>query len=84
MTNQEIIKALEWLKGDNVPCASCAYHQHGFSMCWRTAVQDAIDLITRQQAEIERLKEENQKLRLEMSYMSGNNSIGDKHEMGCW
>lgn len=33
--------------------------------------------IAEQKAEIERLK-------LEMSYMKSPNTIGDRHEMGCW
>lgn len=30
------------------------------------------------------LKEEIKKLRLDMSYMTSPNTIGDRHEMGCW
>ena len=58
MTDQEIIKGLECLKGDKVRCSSCAYYSRGFATCWMTAGQDAIDLINRQQAKIERLKRE--------------------------
>lgn len=36
------------------------------------------------QAEIERLKAENAKLKHEMSYMTRPNTIGDTHEMGAW
>ena len=30
------------------------------------------------------MKKENERLRLEMSYMSSPNTIGDCHEMGAW
>ena len=40
--------------------------------------------IVEQKAEIERLEEEKRKLKNEMSYMSSPNTIGDRHEMGCW
>lgn len=35
-------------------------------------------------AEVERLKEEIKDLKREMSYAVYPNTIGDKHEMGCW
>ena len=31
-----------------------------------------------------KLEEEINKLKLEMSYMHNPNTIGDRHEMGCW
>lgn len=40
--------------------------------------------IVEQKAEIERLEAEKRKLKNEMSYMSSPNTIGDRHEMGCW
>lgn len=40
--------------------------------------------IVEQKAEIERLEAEKRKLKTEMSYMSSPNTIGDRHEMGCW
>ena len=36
------------------------------------------------QSENESLKEAIKELRREMSYMSSPNTIGDRHEMGCW
>lgn len=44
----------------------------------------AYDLIKRKDAEIERLKEKVSRLKHEMSYMKSPNTIGDRHEMGCW
>jgi chromosome segregation ATPase len=35
-------------------------------------------------AENKELKAKIDKLKLEMSYMSSPNTIGDRHEMGCW
>lgn len=44
--------------------------------------QDVI--VPRLYEEIEELKKENARLRLEMSYMKNPNAIGDSHEMGSW
>ncbi len=41
-------------------------------------------IINRLQAENDGLKAKIDKLKLEMSYMSSPNTIGDRHEMGCW
>ena len=35
-------------------------------------------------AEVESLKEALKNLKIQMSYMVNPNSIGDRHEMGCW
>ena len=40
--------------------------------------------VRKMKAENKALKEEVKKLRLEMSYMHNPNTIGDRHEMGCW
>lgn len=42
------------------------------------------DEIAELKAEVEGLKAENKKLKRDMSYMSSPNTIGDRHEMGCW
>lgn len=42
------------------------------------------NIINRQKTEIERLQAEIKKLKRDMSYMSNPNTIGDRHEMGCW
>ena len=60
MTDAEIIKALECVSSENdVLCKNCSYNKHHQLKCQRTAATDAIDLINRQKAEIEKLKEEN-------------------------
>lgn len=57
MTDNEIIKALECLGGDSISCQSCAYAPSGYPRCKENCAKDAIDLINRQKAESERLKE---------------------------
>ena len=42
------------------------------------------DEVCKLRAENEMLKEALKDLRREMSYMSSPNTIGDRHEMGCW
>ena len=81
MTDNENIKALECCKKRN--CGDCSYNVYGIS-CSNIIASDALDLINRQKAEIERLQAENKKLKRDMSYMSSHNTIGDRHEMGCW
>lgn len=58
MTDNEIIQALKCLRGDEIPCKDCAYKNDAFA-CRRMAAIDTLDLINRQQAEIERLNAEN-------------------------
>lgn len=53
MTDNEIIKALECCNYNNYKCDNCPYI---YKAC--TVYKDAIDLINRQKAEIERLKSE--------------------------
>lgn len=54
LTDNEIVKALECCKGEDVPCADCPYTDFGQ---WRAYVaKDALDLVNRQGAEIEELK----------------------------
>jgi len=55
MTDNEIIKALECIAGDEIECSKCAYHD--IDRCGVWVPKDAIDLINRQKAEIERLQE---------------------------
>ena len=62
MTDNEIIKALECLCGNEIPCRDCAYKSDAFA-CRRMTAIDAIGLINRQRSEIEGLKIENQSLR---------------------
>ena len=70
MTDNEIIKALKCLCGDEIPCKDCAYKSDTFA-CRRMNAIDALDLIKRQQAEIERL----QKYNTEVAYKHYNDGI---------
>ena len=59
MTDNEIIKALECLTGEMIPCKDCPYSANYTHFdCQRQVAKDALDLINRQQAEIERLSAE--------------------------
>ena len=62
MTDNEIMQALKCLCGDEIPCKDCAYKSDAFA-CRRMTAIDALELIRRQQKEIERLKIEKQSLR---------------------
>lgn len=62
MTNKEIKKALECLKGEQILCVECAYRLIGYPACHRYAVKDIDKYIKYQQAEIERLAEERNKM----------------------
>ena len=55
MTDKEIKKALECCTVDR-NCKGCPLWECDISRCLETACKNAIDLINRQQAEIERLK----------------------------
>lgn len=58
MTDKEIIKALECLCGYALKCRECPYSpRYPFPLCEQQVAKDTIDLITRQQAEIDKLKE---------------------------
>jgi hypothetical protein len=85
MNDNDITKALECCRIGGDKCRfDCPYINAGTKNCVDDLLEDAINLINRQKAEIERLNAENDKLRLEMSYMKNPNSIGDIHEMGAW
>ncbi len=58
MTDNEIIKALECCIKLTTKCSECPYNETG-EMCFDLAKEDAIKLINRQRAEIERLEKEN-------------------------
>ena len=64
MTDNEIIKALDCCANSSgfAYCDRCLYSQHKY--CVRVLMQDVSDLIKRQQAEIERLKEETDKWKI--------------------
>ena len=64
MSEKEIIKALECLCGYALKCRECPYSpRYEFPLCQRQVAKDTLDLLTRQQAEYENLKVENQSLR---------------------
>ena len=58
MTDNEIIKALECCSMDNVKdCDCCPYNEiQTKTYCANELIKDALDLINRQKAEIERLR----------------------------
>ena len=63
MTDNEIIKALECLKGYALKCKDCLYSsKYAFPHCQQKVASDAHALINRQKAEIERLKMDNAQL----------------------
>ena len=59
MTDEQIIKALECCIADITDCENCPYHIVGDGDCVNKTKADAIGLIRRQQAEIDRLKKYN-------------------------
>ena len=56
MTDKEIIKALEYCIADENNCKNCPYMQ--INHCTIVRSKDVLDLINRQKAEIERLRDE--------------------------
>lgn len=61
-TDNDIIKALECCNVET-DCKRCPLYKERSANCIDIACKNALDLITRQQAEIENLKVENQSLR---------------------
>ena len=57
MTDNEIKKALECCQG-NADCANCPYYENNHHQCGDNFNKDVLDLINRQQAEINRLHKE--------------------------
>ena len=59
MTDKEIIKALECLTGESIPCKDCSYSaDYTHFDCQRQVAKDALDLINRQMAEYNNLLEQ--------------------------
>ena len=57
MTDNEITKGMECVIGNDVNCSECAYQKVlPFPSCRRMCAKNALDLINRQKAEIERLQ----------------------------
>lgn len=59
MTDNEIVKALECLGGQDMACKDCAFDVQNYHICTSNVARNARMLILKQQAEIERLKENN-------------------------
>ena len=55
MNDNDIMKALECLGGDEVLCRECVYGPMPYHVCKQMAAKNALDYINRQKAEIERL-----------------------------
>lgn len=54
MTDKEIIKAMECLEGCDLNCRDCPYSQGSFyPICQRRVAKDALNLINRQQEQLE-------------------------------
>lgn len=59
MTDNEIIKAMQCVIGNNISCSECRYQKVlPFPSCRRMCAKNALDLINRQKTEIERLEKE--------------------------
>lgn len=60
-TDEEVMRALECLTGEPKLCRGCPYDgtEH-YPFCREHCAKDALDLINRQRAEIERLKKDNE------------------------
>ena len=59
MTDKEIIKALECLTGESIPCKDCFYSANYTHFdCQRQVAKDALDLINRQMTEYNNLLEQ--------------------------
>lgn len=77
MTDKEIIKALGIHTTEKYNCAGCPYIS--YDDCSDKIVTDALNLINRQQAEIERLKRENKILSInaDNAFQDGLNEAQD-------
>ena len=79
----DVVKALE-IHVNRGDCRDCPYKERPVGSCQKQMYTDLLEIFKYQEAEIERLKAERDKLKHEMSYMRNLNSIGDVHEMGAW
>ena len=83
MTDNEIIKALECCSNDNIDCEECPANGlcDNDDYCFTGAI---LDLINRQQAEIERLKAENQSIKYCYERAkSYNDTLAESCEKNC-
>ena len=71
MTDNEIVKALEYcFDNTNVDCGKCVYNECDGN-CVDGMIKDALDIINRQKAEIERLNKEVDRLSQLVLYHDG-------------
>ena len=82
MTNNEIIKALECCADGTFRCDECCYEHLKFNECTPLILNDALDLINRQKAEIERLEKENETF-AKRFYKTGVKDIAEKVKHYC-
>lgn len=73
MTDNEIIKALECCKNDD--CDNCP---NTFGNCYANLAGYALDLIERQQAEIDRLTTENERVKTKIYKMAIDKALAEK------
>lgn len=59
MTDNDIVKALECLGGQDMACKDCPFDVQNYHICSSNVARNARMLILKQQAEIERLKKNN-------------------------
>lgn len=65
-TEEQIIKAMQCVIGNGVSCSECEYQKVlPFPSCRRMCAEQALDLINRKNAEIERLQNRNKFLEIE-------------------
>lgn len=66
MTDNEIIKSMECVIGNEMLCSECTYQKVlPFPSCRMMCAKNALDLINRQKAKIESLEKELMKCKLE-------------------
>ena len=69
MTDNEIIKAMQCVIGNDVSCSECEYQKAlPFPSCRRMCAKNALDLINRQKAEILELQKRIINWRVDMDY----------------
>lgn len=82
MTDNEIIKAFKCLCGEEIFCRECKYSGHiYYPECRQQVAKDTLDLINRQQADNDRLTEENNRLKsLILEFMDCVSKWSAKHD----
>ena len=66
LTDEQIIKAMQCVIGNGVSCSECEYQKVlPFPSCRRMCAEQALDIIKKKNAEIERLQNRNKFLEIE-------------------